>query len=51
LVVPLASKARIPDRDDTLMHKSGFMTKEAVDKQIEDYEKKHANYHDPSGLK
>ena len=47
----LASMTREPDIDDTLMHKSGFKTKEAVDKEIEPYKKKHASYLDPSGLK
>ncbi len=47
----LASMTREPDLDDTLMHKSGFKTKEAVDKEIEPYKKKRASYLDPSGLK
>lgn len=47
----LASMTREPDLDDTLMHKSGFKTKEAVDKEIEPYKRKRASYLDPSGLK
>ena len=47
----LAAMAREPDLDDTLMHKSGYMTKEAVDKEIEPYKRKHASYLDPSGMK
>jgi len=47
----LAAMMREPDIDDTLMHKSGFMTKQAIDKEIEPYKKKHSTYLDPSGLK
>ncbi len=47
----LASMTREPDLDDTLMHKSGYMTKEAVDKEIKEYKKRHASYIDPSGIK
>ena len=47
----LASMVREPDLDDTLMHKSGFATKDAVDKEIEEYKKKRASYLDPSGIK
>lgn len=47
----LASMTREPDLDDTLMHKSGYMTKEVVDKQIDEYKKKHATYIDPAGIK
>ena len=47
----LASMAREPDLDDTLMHKSGFAAKDAVDKEIQEYKKRHAGYLDPPGLK
>ena len=46
----LASMTREPDLDDTLMHKSGYMTKEVVDREIKPYKEKHKTYLDPTGL-